>query len=740
MTTQTSMHTFASHILYKLKPGFTNVMPCFIRMPSRFNFSLFLYFFYALILIFVSFPVQAEGTKEIMKYAIHNSRIILDPEFGKFAMFGSEADHRLHIKIKEAGEKIYYGFGESIMTTIAGQYVSNDVIYRIVDPNGTVVVNAANQPVNDPGYIATYREAISGPNNFNSAGYTPLEYICNTPGDYYIEFNFPDAYPDGRREFKYFDITVANTNNDVVPGRVWSKAWMYTVSEKGDDPWENPFHGKLFILSDDSIVTSVDFNGMKPFVFTMFANGTGVKNSGNPVEDRKSVPYKLTYPQYKVFLNDPDPLCYPSGSFGEFSEPTTITGNQPPYCINVTTTKPGTVQVLIELNGIKGYQVNSRDILIAQNVGAGLSCISWNGKDGLGELVDKCGGTIKFYATYAGGLTHMPIYDVETNSNGFIIDLVRPVTSSSHLALYWDDSKIAGGTTPPSGGCDGLSGCHKFPKFYGDTSTINTWWYATSDEIDSTKLFNSVVSINGLEVQDQTCSYKNDGSIELNGGGGEPPYFYALNSGGYQDSPLFENLTANSYTIKVKDKNNCTATKEVSLILQTFIIADFEAYVSGAYNELDFEFSGEGANEYDWDFGDGNFSTKENPYHEYMNDTIYYITLVIESGPPNYCIDSITKVFEIYPSLQIFAPNAFTPNGDNLNDKFDLYAIGLHDYEIYVFSSNGTQLFYSNNIDDSWDGTAGFGKCDKGVYAYVIRAKDRNGELHEKKGTVTLLK
>ena len=152
---------------------------------------------------------------------------------------------------------------------------------------------------------------------------------------------------------------------------------------------------------------------MKPFVFTLSANGTGVQNTGNSLRDRRSVDYKSTYPQYKVFLNDPDPVCFPSGSFGEFSEPATLSGEEPPYCINVNTTKAGAIQVLIDFNGQPGYQIGTSDVLLAQNVEQGLSCISWDGKDGNGELVQICSDPLNFYVTYIGGLTHMPIFDVE---------------------------------------------------------------------------------------------------------------------------------------------------------------------------------------------------------------------------------------------------------------------------------------------------------------------------------------
>ena len=159
----------------------------------------------------------------------------------------------------------------------------------------------------------------------------------------------------------------------------------------------------------------------------------------------------------------------------------------------------------------------------------------------------------------------MPIYDVETNANGFIVELVRPVTSSSHLALYWDDSNLLGFSIPPSGGCDGTLGCHKFDYFFGDSSTVNTWWYATSDKIDSLKLFGNGVALDDVVKSNQTCSNKKDGTIEVFGKAGKPPYLYALNSGSYQSNPFFDKLTEGQYEVWIKDQNNCIQNRTVNI-------------------------------------------------------------------------------------------------------------------------------------------------------------------------------
>jgi gliding motility-associated-like protein len=253
-------------------------------------------------------------------------------------------------------------------------------------------------------------------------------------------------------------------------------------------------------------------------------------------------------------------------------------------------------------------------------------------------------------------------------------------------------------------------------------------------------MFGNGVVMENAVVKNQTCSNKTDGSIEVFSNGGEPPFRYAMGDGPFQERSIFNNLIQGTYTVSVKDKNNCVDSRTVNVGLNTTILADFDFFTTGEYNEMQFDFTGEGASNLTWDFGDGETSNTENPYHQYTFDTTFLVQLLINSGPPDYCIDSVAKLIEVYPSLQVYAPSAFTPNGDGLNDFFRIYGIAIQSYEIYIFASDGTQIFHSDNLENSWDGTFKGERLDHGVFAYVIRAKDRNDEIHEKKGTVTLLR
>jgi gliding motility-associated-like protein len=66
-------------------------------------------------------------------------------------------------------------------------------------------------------------------------------------------------------------------------------------------------------------------------------------------------------------------------------------------------------------------------------------------------------------------------------------------------------------------------------------------------------------------------------------------------------------------------------------------------------------------------------------------------------------------------------PNVFTPNGDQINDYFEVTTDGTTVYEFSVFTRNGTRIYYSHSPRILWDGKSLDGKeLKEGVYYYVI--------------------
>jgi gliding motility-associated-like protein len=115
------------------------------------------------------------------------------------------------------------------------------------------------------------------------------------------------------------------------------------------------------------------------------------------------------------------------------------------------------------------------------------------------------------------------------------------------------------------------------------------------------------------------------------------------------------------------------------------------------------------------------------------------------------CKDSVflQGYIVVDPSL-VEAPNVFTPNGDGMNDVFLVKTQSLESLSIKIFNRWGKKIFKweASNIQSSdftyehlvWDGTIGGSKASPGVYFYVIDARGRDGQDHQKNGFVHLLR
>ncbi|MCX6280293.1 MAG: hypothetical protein NT004_19690, partial [Bacteroidetes bacterium] len=432
-------------------------------------------------LFFNNLFVFAEGTKQIRPTATDIGQLSVDGGYTPFATIGATEKYRINIHISNVGETILFG--------LQGR-TANNRTYYLRKPDGTVVLTA-NCPnaVGQTGYIADWAGAVAGPFP-TSGGYTPLSYQVTNPlelGDYFIDFS-------GSIDFPVFDFQVVTGANspalpgDAINGRVWSGAWQFYANL---NPFE-PFSGKLFVYSDDGIVTSCRYNGAHVGRFTMFCNPYGCVNTGNFGNDRKSrlTNTSLTFPgiaQYKVFLNNPDIIVYPDGVYGTMiGTPTIIPDPAFPPCsgekvIVVNVNKGGNVEILIDVP----FGDATYDVSLFAIVGSGINNIPWDGKDGHGTPVPD-GTHLGITVTYVNGLTNLPIWDQEQNPLGYVVTLERPINPSvSNPKTYWDDTNLSGAYCPTTlnlTGCSPTStGCHIWG---GSTEChdkmINTWWYSAS--------------------------------------------------------------------------------------------------------------------------------------------------------------------------------------------------------------------------------------------------------------------
>lgn len=123
----------------------------------------------------------------------------------------------------------------------------------------------------------------------------------------------------------------------------------------------------------------------------------------------------------------------------------------------------------------------------------------------------------------------------------------------------------------------------------------------------------------------------------------------------------------------------------------------------------------------------------------YPEDTITYYVLGTDAfGCQN--IDSVT-VF-VLPTPRFYVPNAFTPDGDGMNDFFRIeyyenFVLG----SLQVFNRWGQLVFSTDDISEAWDGRLSDGQpLPSGTYIYIIQGNDEIGAPLRRQGNITLIR
>ncbi len=217
--------------------------------------------------------------------------------------------------------------------------------------------------------------------------------------------------------------------------------------------------------------------------------------------------------------------------------------------------------------------------------------------------------------------------------------------------------------------------------------------------------------------------------------------FYQWSSGGFtlglKDSLVVHPDQTTTYHINVNNQGNCRSRDTVTVFVEyPQILEDTLEICPGESVQLD---AGPENLDYLW-------STGETTRIITVSDTGFYTVTILD--PSKICNDE--HHFDVNGKecgVWVEVPNAFTPNGDGLNDVLNIFGSGnIVTLEVHIYNRWGEEIYYSddpsilNDLQQGWDGTYKGEPQVMGSYTFYVRGASLDGQVVQKYGNVTLIR
>ncbi|HCS21054.1 MAG TPA: hypothetical protein DIW47_10935 [Bacteroidetes bacterium] len=188
--------------------------------------------------------------------------------------------------------------------------------------------------------------------------------------------------------------------------------------------------------------------------------------------------------------------------------------------------------------------------------------------------------------------------------------------------------------------------------------------------------------------------------------------------------------SAGNYSVEVKDDHGCSEHDSIFIAYSEppIFVLDDSVLCETDYLLLE---APENYPEYLW-------STGNRTYQAQIKDTgLVWLRVKNECGNVT---DSAWIRGCRYEPLDIFIPNVFSPNSDQLNEGFYIYIDHYREFNVTIYNRWGQQIFESDTPTNSWDGTFRGVSVEQDVYFYILRVLSLDGRLYSYNGNITVIR
>lgn len=222
---------------------------------------------------------------------------------------------------------------------------------------------------------------------------------------------------------------------------------------------------------------------------------------------------------------------------------------------------------------------------------------------------------------------------------------------------------------------------------------------------------------------------------------------FAQISGAKNQQLEFEDKTVNtgskSYCYRFSYENSCPLRSEFSDPVCSILLQQSTSDLSWT-NSSPFS---QGVESYDVIQNESNVGTTDTPvgmvntYPLNLNTqtkATYSFQIVGHSKTGNLL--SFSNVVNYTQEFILLVPDAFTPNADNINEKFEIKGLFVNTFKISIFNRWGQVVFQTNDINNSWDGIINGEKAPAGSYVYKAEITDSTDKSFSKSGAFLLIR
>lgn len=193
-----------------------------------------------------------------------------------------------------------------------------------------------------------------------------------------------------------------------------------------------------------------------------------------------------------------------------------------------------------------------------------------------------------------------------------------------------------------------------------------------------------------------------------------------------------------NYTDLFTSSTGCDSTRYINLIVNPNpdVQLQFDDKDICQNDYIDLKVTG--ASTYNWYLNSS--STPVSTSDSYQLQVKDHEYILVEGFSPYGCRDVEVATFNYVPCCgHVIVPNAFSPNGDKLNDIFRIqFDRDLESYMLQIFDRWGNELFRSSDVKEGWDGTYKGKLCDINTYQYLIQLKCKEPKIL--KGDIMLIR